>query len=399
LVWEEAKENPMFRKHLVTLWLLIGCQSPVVEEDLPCSITHDCIDYDSDNATTGTYDNETDTEPDTAPDTSDDSQDQDTDPVTDPDPDTDTGTPCDTVVFRTSSGADVDMTQSFTDGSIVTLQEPGTLEFCPGTWYVDLTILSDVDVVGLGADRTKTILSGGYTQTVITVSSPGIASIENLTITHGTPQTLSDESAGGGLTCISNAEVSIENVTLTENQSYDGAGALAAHNCILYASDVAFTDNVAMDDAGGLMVYYAQAILEDVTFTDNTSRDGGAMFVYSSVLDIEGSAFENNSSSTYGGAILNYYSDIFIEDTLFAGNSSTLGGALANTGRIELENSQFASNTAQNGGAIYTYTSAHTEGEECQFSNNSPNDIETSSGADLNYADTVNFICDDDGCS
>ncbi len=101
-----------------------------------------------------------------------------------------------------------------------------------------------------------------------------------------------------------------------------------------------------------------------------------------------------------GGAILNYYSEITIEDSSFVDNAADhYGGALANTGNIYIQDTLFEDNTAQKGGAIYTYTSAHTEGDDCQFTNNAPNDIENSNQESVSYANTVDFVCDGGGCT
>jgi parallel beta-helix repeat protein len=120
--------------------------------------------------------------------------------------------------------------------------------------------------------------------------------------------------------------------------------------------------------------------ISNSTFTNNIAPSGGAISAQpnSSVI-IFNCTFNNNSTLTddpvsndyIGGAILvNTGASVQIEDSKFAGNTAEWGGAICGDGNISVINSSFSNNEASYGGAIYLQDSTDNEIRGCSFTDN-----------------------------
>ena len=123
-----------------------------------------------------------------APEPSDDSKGHDTDDSAATD-DSDDSSPeplCETVTFTGLDGSRTDLTAAFTDGRPLLLDQDGTVEVCPGTWFAYLSVRAAVSLRGLGTRATDTVLSGGESHTVLTVEGSGAsAHLQRLTLDRG----------------------------------------------------------------------------------------------------------------------------------------------------------------------------------------------------------------------
>ena len=213
-----------------------------------------------------------------------------------------------------------------------------------------------------------------------------------------------DGGAGGALFLKGNNSInnsSFDGNSVTGNY---GGGALYLSNksesLVLTNSD--FTNNTATnfndeeDAAGGAVALLKKAELDNVTFTGNktvSSVDlglggGGAMFIGAEgKIEIEDSRFTENVSATDGGAIAtrtqppadNKDASLDIEETIFEKNiASGKGGAIWNNfynskevaGYVNVEDSTFAQNSAQQGGAIFNDQNGKIRVEDGTFNNN-----------------------------
>ena len=150
------------------------------------------------------------------------------------------------------------------------------------------------------------------------------------------------------------------------------------------------------DAAGGAVALLKKAELENVTFTGNKTVSsvnlglggGGAMFIGAEgKVEIDDSKFIENTSATDGGAIAtrtqppadNKDASLDIEETLFSKNiASGKGGAIWNNfynskeviGYVNVEESTFTQNSAEQGGAIYNDQNGKIRVEDGTFNNN-----------------------------
>ena len=213
-----------------------------------------------------------------------------------------------------------------------------------------------------------------------------------------------DGGAGGALFLKGNNSInnsSFDGNSVTGNY---GGGALYLSNKAgsLTLTNSSFTNNTATnfneeeDAAGGAVALLKKAELDNVTFTGNktvSSVDlglggGGAMFIGAEgKVEIEDSRFTENVSATDGGAIAtrtqppadNKDASLDIEETIFEKNiASGKGGAIWNNfynskeiaGYVNVEDSTFAQNSAQQGGAIFNDQNGKIRVEDGTFNNN-----------------------------
>ncbi len=157
----------------------------------------------------------------------------------------------------------------------------------------------------------------------------------------------------------------------------------------LVESHVIITESSSTGNGGAI---YAQKYLkiENVEFSKNTSGgNGGALYLTGTNATISNTVFKENSTtsdSSYGGAIYHKDSNTKITGATFEGNTSpSHGGAIYTTGAIDTNekdltifSSSFNSNsTNANGGAIYVCGSSRIYSVKTNYSSNSA----TSGGA------------------
>lgn len=125
-----------------------------------------------------------------------------------------------------------------------------------------------------------------------------------------------------------------------------------------------FTNNSTTDEQGvGGAILASQAknklTISSSSFDSNKAASGGAI-ANTGLLDVANSTFTNNSASSYGGAISNYATKLSVNSSTFTNNSAQMGGAIygeskdettegANDGvlsELEVTNSTFTNNSA-----------------------------------------------------
>jgi predicted outer membrane repeat protein len=110
----------------------------------------------------------------------------------------------------------------------------------------------------------------------------------------------------------------------------------------------------------------------------NPNENGGAILINGARVIIIGCTFSLNMGKTNGcgGAIYNNKGTVMMARSQFSNNSAGLyGGAICNTGVLEIYTTMFIRNHAINGGSIATYAEKYVDGGENIFEENTPNDI------------------------
>ena len=117
-----------------------------------------------------------------------------------------------------------------------------------------------------------------------------------------------------------------------------------------------FTDNYNGGN-GGAIYNINSLFIKDTVFNENEGKDGGAVY-NDGTLKVLNSAFEDNTANGYGGAIFNNDESNIFNSSFTGGFSEKDGGALYNNGKMAVNNSTFVGNTATGkGGAIYNNNS------------------------------------------
>ena len=166
-----------------------------------------------------------------------------------------------------------------------------------------------------------------------------------------------------------NVVMGIDNSKFINNSAAVEPGAI--NNCgILSVNNSEFRNNVATWWAGAIHTHYnSQTLINNSNFTNNNAGwNGGALYTYSK-LNVYNSIFDSNTcnTSTGGGAIgasrwfMGNY-NITIENCTFKENANLCnngsGGAITamNSGALNVHNSTFIANSADNGQAIAAYS-------------------------------------------
>ena len=312
-------------------------------------------------------------------------------------PDDDTAT-CDTVQFVREDGT-VDLTDAFLGGTPVRLKQPGTLEVCPGTWFAQIVVSADVTIAGLGDARSDTVLSGGEQLPPLAVSA-GLVEVRHLVLDRGSAAVDGKYGAGGGIRC-TDAEVLLEDVTLSNHRAYDGAAGHVGAGCTLTLRKAEVVANHADDDGGAFRISEdGAARFEDVRFADNHARDGGALAIFEGEVSLETSLFEGNSADDYGGAISNWYGQLDATSSILRDNEARFGGAMSLAGTTRLARLTLQDHSADDGGAVLFHDIGRLEGDDVRFADNAPDDVRVhGTPQTYTWADALSFVCDEGRCS
>ena len=148
------------------------------------------------------------------------------------------------------------------------------------------------------------------------------------------------ENASGG--AIANVGTIEEINSNFESNSSDGIGGAIVNTGIINSISGKFKNNTAKTGGGAI-------VTSDVTSESNTST--------ANLKEIKNSEFTGNSATgedSAGGAILanQTVNKLTVNSSKFNSNKADMGGAIGNSGLLDVANSSFTDNSAKDGGAI-----------------------------------------------
>jgi predicted outer membrane repeat protein len=102
-------------------------------------------------------------------------------------------------------------------------------------------------------------------------------------------------------------------------------------------------------------IYNASGIvtLQNLTLMDNQAANGAGVYQSGGSTTIGNSLFHRNESTTYGGGIYNVSGALNLTNVTFSGNIASYGGGLYNSDQAIHMNVTYYLNQADIGGAIY----------------------------------------------
>jgi|GEM_PF-2308921 len=220
----------------------------------------------------------------------------------------------------------------------VHIDAPATIRVCPGIQHVSLQIDSDgVHLEGLPLpDHDPPTLSGGTRAPVLQVATEdGLTTVANLSLVDGASDT---PGVAGGIT-VTSGDLHLNDAVLTGHVGLDG-GALTVHG-----------------HASLARVYFE---LNQVTFTGS---GGGAVHVSEQgALDADSinvvqcnthAADREDPDAPKGGGLLNL-GQATVRRSTFEAGQTVHGGAIANVGWLDLQDSVIRDNFAADGGGLWT---------------------------------------------
>ena len=193
-------------------------------------------------------------------------------------------------------------------------------------------------------------------------------------------------------------KMNLENSKFFNNSSHSYGGALATGpDSINEIINCKFKDNTTRD-SGGVILNWGKINLKNSEFFNNTTGNSGGAISNNRLINSNNNKFHNNSAEITGGAIMNdgqIYSkddeflnnraEVEIGGAIYNSNSSTMeiinsifknnkannGGAIINWGKLKLVESEFNDNTAKlSGGAVYNVLGSLLSCQDSLFKNN-----------------------------
>lgn len=190
---------------------------------------------------------------------------------------------------------------------------------------------------------TATITNSEFTENTATKKGGAIANSGNLNL-DGTTFTKNNAitMGYGGAIAHVKGTTTVKNSIFKENKSYKLGGAIYAEEGTLTVENTEFTGNKISYSGGAI----------------STGEDSSKNIL----IDIKNSIFKNNTANEFAGAIYNNGGDVTITNTDFIENTAigdgsmyggSAGGAITNTGNLDVIGGKFDSNKAYLGGALY----------------------------------------------
>lgn len=171
------------------------------------------------------------------------------------------------------------------------------------------------------------------------------------------------------------AAVTVKGSTFSNGKAHDGAGVYVASGAKLDATSTTFKDNVATYSGGAIyteggVISLTDSILDgnDVTdYTKNNDTGGAAIYANNSAtvtlvntnVTNNGNKELNRTKGDLVNAVINLIdSDLTVTDCVFENNTGIYGGAIATQApsgekTLAISTSNFTSNAAYTGGAVY----------------------------------------------
>ena len=195
----------------------------------------------------------------------------------------------------------------------------------------------------------------------------------NVVISHSTFSNNNATNDNGGAIYTS-GQITIENSEFSYNSAHGKGGAIYSEY-ILFEGKSSFISNRANGHGGAIYTGKIANNVKDLYFSYNQADSdyGGAIYINSKCGDVNfiNSIFNyNHATAGDGGAIysdsgstnLNFYNCSFTGNFADGGSTRRFGGAVRSCGNVNVYDSTFRNNWAENlGGAIYASTVNHVE--------------------------------------
>lgn len=216
-----------------------------------------------------------------------------------------------------------------------------------------------------------------------------------LEVNRSTLQSNTADYYGGAIFNVSNATTYVKDSTISDNTAAHGGGIFVYHGGLLSVEGSNIIRNNALVEGGGINVGHGAELvvrnsvislnhsnrrgggifkdggadrlpttISGSTFEGNTADwGGGGVFIWRTPLSIGTSQFLRNQADEYGGG-LGYQNDstetVIVRSSTFDGNTAGLdGGGIHFSGEMmNIINSNFLNNKAENGGAIHNAEAA-----------------------------------------
>jgi len=206
-----------------------------------------------------------------------------------------------------------------------------------------------------GTSPEEVFLDAEETSNVIGINDIIDTRISNLTIRGG------KASYGGGIHC-SNSDPVLDNLIITDNESYDyGGGICCTYNSNPHLKNITISNNSAQYSGGGIYCYdNSGPILENLWLINNSSENGGGIYAGDGSPSLEDVIISGNEASYSGGGLYcEYNALVTLKHVSIINNAANYGGGIYssyNSGILfdSVKRSNIYHNSALNGKDIYS---------------------------------------------
>ncbi len=247
-----------------------------------------------------------------------------------------------------------------------------------------LTGTGDAAVVTIsGEDTVVTVKNGTVTGGNNPQNGGGFAidsadvTLENLTVENNQAAGTGNGEVGGGGIYAESATVSMTDVNISDNKATgnysDGGGILIKCGSLTMAG-CTVAANIASDCGGGMLVEHSELDIEASDVIRNTAQNGAGVYFYDAVdraesgctgmhsHSIDGSTISNNIAKSIGGGMyVGTTSNLTLRKSKLLNNDgATQGGAIVaySAGTIKLDDVSIFENKAQSGAGIFAMSTA-----------------------------------------
>jgi predicted outer membrane repeat protein len=230
----------------------------------------------------------------------------------------------------------------------------------PGAYLIDsVTVTRAVNIVGGGTSPAAVKLRPSSGR-LFTFSAPSIVSTPTI-MTHLTLENARDETLSGVAIYVRvNSGIPLfQNLVISNNVGYDGAGISIASQRAALISGTLFYENWAHNNGGAVQSNGPVTLINSRFDSNRANVDGGALAAYGAI-SITNSSFFTSESVGLGGAVW-AGSTVRVIDSLFDHSRGPSGGCLYAAGRTVIKNSTLrqCSAYAGAGGAIHGLGHVH----------------------------------------
>ena len=184
----------------------------------------------------------------------------------------------------------------------------------------DLDITEDLLIIGLGADATE--LDANAEDRLFEISNGAVVEIRDIALTGGKVTS----SYGGGIYNV-DGQVTLSRVLIHGNYSNGGGGGIANRGGSMLVVNSSIVGNDADGGSGGAILNSdAELVLQNVTVSGNMAGNGAGLQTVGGTATLQNVTVVNNIASGAGGAFNNTSpSDLMVTNSLIVGNEANFG--------------------------------------------------------------------------
>lgn len=286
-----------------------------------------------------------------------------------------------------------------------TYGEKDTIQFAPSLRGATITLTngqlsidSDIDIIGPASTSNSITISGNNTSRVFNISSYNDVNLSNVKITDGNVL----DGGGGGIYLEYHTSINLNNCQITNNVAVNGGGIYSYGNVNITNSQI-FNNQATSGAGGGIYNDGEMIILQSNIFANQANYGGGIFNDEYRTLSLNNSSVYNNLAINFGGGIYNDDDSTLTTDssTIFSNQAFDSGGGIVNdNANSNITNTTISANRAKNwGGGIYNYKVDSSSDQAVMQLNNSTitanvadsdNDNTGDGGGVINYRGNVN---------